>query len=47
MHEHGLGETDGFAREPLDASAPRQVFAFDLLRVGFADGMSRGVVLFK
>jgi len=42
MHEHGLGETEGFAREPLEASAQRQVFAFALVRVGFADGMSRG-----
>jgi hypothetical protein len=42
MHEHGLRETNSFARESLDTSAQGQMFSFDLLRVEFADGVGRG-----
>ena len=41
MHEHGLGETDCFAGESLEPCAQRQMFAFDLLRVDFADAVGR------
>ncbi len=42
MHEHGFGETNGFACQALDPCPQRQMFTFDLLRVAFANGMSRG-----
>jgi hypothetical protein len=42
VHEHGLGETNGFAGQAFEARTERQMFAFDLLGVDFADGMSSG-----
>jgi hypothetical protein len=41
MHEHGCGETNGFVSQPLDPCSQCQMFAFDLLRVDFADGVGR------
>ena len=41
MQEHGFGETNWFACQSLDPGPQRQMFAFDLLRVAFADGMGR------
>jgi hypothetical protein len=40
MHEDGLGETKCFARQALDSGAQREMFAFNLLRVAFAHGVS-------
>ena len=42
MHEDGFGETNCFASQSLDPCPWRQMFAFDLLGVAFADGMGRG-----
>jgi len=42
MHEHRFRETDCFAREPLEASAQGELFALDLLRLHFADGVGGG-----
>ena len=39
MHKDGLRETNCFSCQPLDPRPPRQMFAFDLLGVDFADGM--------
>ena len=40
MHEDGLRETNCFARQALAAGAQREMFAFNLLRVDFTDGVS-------
>jgi hypothetical protein len=42
MHEHGFRETNCFTRETLEPRPSCKRLAFDLLRVGFADGVSRG-----
>ena len=40
MHEDRLGETKCFARQALYSGAQREMFAFNLLRVAFAHGVS-------
>ena len=43
MHEDRFGKTNGSPCQALDPCPQREMFAFDLLRVGFANGMgSRG-----
>ena len=37
MHCNGLGEAESLAREALDARTQRQMLAFELLRIVFAN----------
>ena len=37
MHFNGLGEADSLAREALDAGTQRQMLAFELLGIAFAN----------
>ena len=39
MRKDGFRETNCFSCQPLDPRPQRQMFAFDLLGVDFADGM--------
>ena len=41
MHEHRVGEPNCFAGSALDSCPQREMFAFNLLGVGFANGMRR------
>jgi hypothetical protein len=42
VHLSRLGKADGFAREPLDPRAQRQVLPFNLLRIALAGAMDFG-----
>jgi hypothetical protein len=42
VQEHGLREINRFVRQPLNPCTQRQMFAFDLLRVDFADSVTCG-----
>ena len=45
MHRSRFGETNRATHEPLDAGPQLDVFAFDLLRLGFANRVLLGIAM--